>query len=587
MGLVRELVTLCTVCMLCAVLLVGFHFLLQQVYAISWKNHPHHHQQHDLRVVDVPSIDSHPHPLLLTSLPGIESSYNPTLISSDLKIYIYDLPRRFNIQLRIENPKCDSTMFSAEVAFHNYLLNNKVRTTNPNDADLYFIPVYSTCKWTKWANGPSPWEGRLLVSEAILHVKNNYPYFDRVGGRDHVVMATHDYGQCFDYKKRRTEVKQMGSEEEKAKYTNSGPLQELQNVIVLSTFGSPNSPCYQSDKDITIPAYIPVPPRNATTDGRALKASWKVDMEKAKDGTMGNGVQNLGTTRRDIHVFFLGQLVWRDDTGKVDYQYSFGLRSAIQKWHGKKTAERQQKKVTRQWSWKRAKNLNIVAAEARHTKKTKRWSWKKDPHIDSGGDAGGDADGDAGAGGGGADDGNTVVKKYDFFDVGAVERDGTGGLPRDQYMAKLRRSNFCLAPAGFAPWSRRLYEVMIEGCIPVIIADDIVLPFSAQLRWESFSIRVAEHLVKEGKLFEILSTIPEKRIQRLRTSLLSVREAIMWRFPTPRPISTERPSVFPTVGDNAWSFVIRELGAKAKTWSRVRRSSRLHVPTTTTAGTLK
>ena len=63
--------------------------------------------------------------------------------------------------------------------------------------------------------------------------KNNYPYFDRVGGRDHVVMATHDYGQCFDYKKRRTEVKQMGSEEEKAKYTNSGPLQELQNVIVL------------------------------------------------------------------------------------------------------------------------------------------------------------------------------------------------------------------------------------------------------------------------------------------------------------------------------------------------------------------
>jgi len=61
--------------------------------------------------IDLPS--RHP---LDTSIYGLKSSYIPSILSSDLKIYIYDLPTKFNNQQRIENPKCDSTMFSAEVA---------------------------------------------------------------------------------------------------------------------------------------------------------------------------------------------------------------------------------------------------------------------------------------------------------------------------------------------------------------------------------------------------------------------------------------------------------------------------------------
>lgn len=37
---------------------------------------------------------------------------------------------------------------------------------------------------------------------------------------------------------------------------------------------------------------------------------------------------------------------------------------------------------------------------------------------------------------------------------------------------------------GWAPWSPRLVEAMVFGCIPVIIADDSILPFTDAIPWE-------------------------------------------------------------------------------------------------------
>uniref|UniRef100_A0A452YT04 Exostosin GT47 domain-containing protein n=1 Tax=Aegilops tauschii subsp. strangulata TaxID=200361 RepID=A0A452YT04_AEGTS len=62
----------------------------------------------------------------------------------------------------------------------------------------------------------------------------------------------------------------------------------------------------------------------------------------------------------------------------------------------------------------------------------------------------------------------------------------------DGYRSEMARSLFCLCPLGWAPWSPRLVESVLLGCIPVIIADNIRLPFPGVLRWPDISLQVAE-----------------------------------------------------------------------------------------------
>lgn len=43
------------------------------------------------------------------------------------------------------------------------------------------------------------------------------------------------------------------------------------------------------------------------------------------------------------------------------------------------------------------------------------------------------------------------------------------------------RSIFCLNPAGDTPSSARLFDAIVSGCIPVIISDELELPFEGIL----------------------------------------------------------------------------------------------------------
>ena len=72
----------------------------------------------------------------------------------------------------------------------------------------------------------------------------------------------------------------------------------------------------------------------------------------------------------------------------------------------------------------------------------------------------------------------------------------------------MARSLFCLCPLGWAPWSPRLVESVLLGCIPVIIADNIRLPFPGVLRWPDISLQVAERDVAslEAVLDHVVAT---------------------------------------------------------------------------------
>ncbi|KAG5609277.1 hypothetical protein H5410_020558 [Solanum commersonii] len=99
------------------------------------------------------------------------------------------------------------------------------------------------------------------------------------------------------------------------------------------------------------------------------------------------------------------------------------------------------------------------------------------------------------------------------------------------YYEDMQRAIFCLCPLGWAPWSPRLVEAVIFGCIPVIIADDIVLPFADAIPWEEIGVFVAEKDVPN--LDTILTSIPPEEILRKQRLLAnpSMKQAML--FPQP------------------------------------------------------
>ncbi|MCO5610462.1 hypothetical protein L7F22_064700 [Adiantum nelumboides] len=96
------------------------------------------------------------------------------------------------------------------------------------------------------------------------------------------------------------------------------------------------------------------------------------------------------------------------------------------------------------------------------------------------------------------------------------------------YYEDMQRSIFCLCPLGWAPWSPRIVEAVEFGCIPVIIADNIVLPFRDVIPWDDMVVFVSEKDV--GNLESILTTIPMEEVtmkQRMLSNPL-IKQALLF-----------------------------------------------------------
>ncbi|PSS31856.1 Arabinosyltransferase ARAD2 [Actinidia chinensis var. chinensis] len=62
---------------------------------------------------------------------------------------------------------------------------------------------------------------------------------------------------------------------------------------------------------------------------------------------------------------------------------------------------------------------------------------------------------------------------------------------KEQSIKGMRTSEFCLHPAGDTPSSCRLFDAIQSLCIPVIVSDDIELPFEGMVDYSQFSVFVA------------------------------------------------------------------------------------------------
>ena len=118
-----------------------------------------------------------------------------------LAVYVYDLPADLGLTsfaLRVWSTWFSEahSVYSTEWRFLEYLLADSVRTLDPEQADLFFIPTLGALGGMPKAAGTKRCVERGRLELAIRHVRSQHPYWDRSGGRDHVVFLTGDQGGC-------------------------------------------------------------------------------------------------------------------------------------------------------------------------------------------------------------------------------------------------------------------------------------------------------------------------------------------------------------------------------------------------------
>ena len=170
----------------------------------------------------------------------LELRYEPN--PQQVKIYVYDLPAKYNDKIVEDNKKCENHMFAAEVHIHRQLLKSESRTMNPYAADLYYIPAYSSCKYLKRAFGVNPWFGQENLEHGVDYVKTKFPFWDRSMGRDHVTAVTYDFGACFEYKR--------------DKAAKKGVVSKLSRMHILSSLADVSHPCFRPEIDVAIPVHV-------------------------------------------------------------------------------------------------------------------------------------------------------------------------------------------------------------------------------------------------------------------------------------------------------------------------------------------
>ncbi|EEF50128.1 conserved hypothetical protein [Ricinus communis] len=95
-----------------------------------------------------------------------------------LKVYVYELPSKYNKKLLQKDPRCLTHMFAAEIFMHRFLLSSPVRTLNPDEADWFYTPIYTTCDLTP-TGLPLPFKSPRMMRSAIQLISSNWPYWNR------------------------------------------------------------------------------------------------------------------------------------------------------------------------------------------------------------------------------------------------------------------------------------------------------------------------------------------------------------------------------------------------------------------------
>ncbi|GFP81330.1 probable arabinosyltransferase arad1 [Phtheirospermum japonicum] len=150
-----------------------------------------------------------------------------------------------------------------------------------------------------------------------------------------------------------------------------------------------------------------------------------------------------------------------------------------------------------------------------------------------------------------------------------IEEGFPNATGKEQSIKGMRTSEFCLHPAGDTPTSCRLFDAIQSLCIPVIVSDNIELPFEGTVDYSDFSIFVAvSDALRPNWLVSHLRSYSDEQKDRFREYMAWVQPVFQYDNDYPGGIG-------PTSRDGAvnqiWKKVYEKLPVIREAITRERR----------------
>ncbi|KAF5750199.1 Exostosin family protein isoform 1 [Tripterygium wilfordii] len=272
--------------------------------------------------VDVPDMQ----------LMGSPFSLNAEVTKKRPLIYVYDLPPDFNSLLlegrhfkfecvnRIYDNRnatlWTDQLYGSQIALYESLLASPHRTLNGEEADFYFVPVLDACIITRADDAPhlSMQDHMGLRSSFTLesyrkahdHIVEQYSFWNRSSGRDHIWSFSWDEGACYAPKEIWNSMMLVHWGNTNSKHTNSTTAYWADNWNRIPSTKRGNHPCFDPEKDLVLPA-------------------WKLP----NLASLSSKLWSWPRERRKTLFYFNGNLGPAYPHGRPESTYSMGIRQKV------------------------------------------------------------------------------------------------------------------------------------------------------------------------------------------------------------------------------------------------------------------